>query len=407
MKIRTITCFHDPLALDPQAVERLGEIAQTAASRFQAAGYEVQTRRLSTTPFPSYLDLTRAEQFTESVLQMEVEAEKHGFAYLSIGPADEAAPGSFAAIIPILSATRNVFVTGNMTSAAEGVSLPAVRACAQIIHQAAALSPDGFSNLRFAALANMKPNGPFFPGSFQLGNQIGLALGIECADAAVDAFSSAGTLLEARAALVDRLEQAGAELTDIATTLAAEYTARFYGIDFSLAPFPEDWCSLGGAIERLGAPQVGLHGSVAAAAIMADTLDRGNWLRTGFNGLFMPVLEDSVLAERAFATLTLKDLLLYSTVCGAGLDTVPLPGDATPEQLAAVLVDVAALAMRLGKPLTARLMPVPGKQAGEMTAFDFSFFANGRVLNLDAQPLTGWLAGDESFALAPRAVGSE
>jgi uncharacterized protein len=120
-------------------------------------------------------------------------------------------------------------------------------------------------------------------------------------------------------------------------------------------------------------PQVGLHGSVAAAAIMADSLDRGHWLRTGFNGLFMPVLEDSILAQRAQTTLTLKDLLLYSTVCGSGLDTVPLPGDATQEQIAAVLLDVAALSMRLAKPLTARLMPVPGKKAGEMTAFDFSF----------------------------------
>jgi uncharacterized protein len=291
-----------------------------------------------------------------------------------------------------------------MTTAADGVSLPAVRACAGVIHGAAGITPDGFTNLRFTALGNVPPNGPFFPGSYHVGEAVGFALGIECADAAVDAFSSAGSLLEARAALVDRLELAGAELTVIAAEVAAEFTARFYGIDFSLAPYPEDWCSLGCAIEQLGVPQVGMHGSVAAAAIMADSLDRGHWLRTGFNGLFMAVLEDSILAQRAETTLTLKDLLLYSTVCGSGLDTVPIPGDATQEQIAAVLLDVAALSMRLAKPLTARLMPVPGKKAGEMTTFDFSFFSNGRVLALDAQPLTGWLAGDESFLLAPRAV---
>jgi uncharacterized protein len=400
MKIRTITCFYDPLVLDPLAVQRLGEMAAAAATRFEAAGYEVQTRRLSTTPFSTYLDLKDQAGMVATVQKMEQEAQAHGFAYLSIGPAAVGDASSYAAILPILSATRSVFTSGHMTTAAEGVSLPAVRACASVIHGAAGITPDGFTNLRFTALGNVPPNGPFFPGSYHVGEAVGFALGIECADAAVDAFSSAGSLLEARAALVDRLELAGAELTVIAAEVAAEFTARFYGIDFSLAPYPEDWCSLGCALEQLGVPQVGLHGSVAAAAIMADSLDRGHWLRTGFNGLFMAVLEDSILAQRAQTTLTLKDLLLYSTVCGSGLDTVPVPGDATQEQIAAVLLDVAALSMRLAKPLTARLMPVPGKKAGEMTAFDFSFFSNGRVLALDAQPLTGWLAGDESFALA-------
>jgi uncharacterized protein len=404
MKIRTITCFYDPLALDPLAVQRLGEMAAAAATRFEAAGYEVQTRRLSTTPFPTYLDLNDPTGMVDTVQKMEQEAQSHGFAYLSIGPAVAGDASSFAAILPILSATRNVFTSGHMTTAADGVSLPAVRACASVIHGAAGITPDGFTNLRFTALGNVPPNGPFFPGSYHVGEAVGFALGIECADAAVDAFSSAGSLLEARAALVDRLELAGAELTVIAAEVAAEFTARFYGIDFSLAPYPEDWCSLGCALEQLGVPQVGMHGSVAAAAIMADSLDRGHWLRTGFNGLFMAVLEDSILAQRAQTTLTLKDLLLYSTVCGSGLDTVPLPGDVTQEQIAAVLLDVAALSMRLAKPLTARLMPVPGKKAGEMTAFDFSFFSNGRVLALDAQPLTGWLAGDESFNLARKPI---
>ena len=93
---------------------------------------------------------------------------------------------------------------------------------------------------------------------------------------------------------------------------------------------------------------------------------------------------------------------MYSAVCGTGLDTVPLPGDASVEQLTAVLLDLAALALRLDKPLTARLMPIPGKVAGDLTGFDFAFFANSRVLGLEAQPLTGLLAGGESFDLQPR-----
>ena len=129
----------------------------------------------------------------------------------------------------------------------------------------------------------------------------------------------------------------------------------------------------------------------------------GTWKKVGFNGLILPVLEDSVLGRcSSDGTLTLRDLLLLSTVCGAGLDTVPLPGDANIEQLTAVLLDVAALANRLGKPLTARLFPVPGKKAGEATGFDFSYFVNGTILDLPALPLSGPLAGNETFILHPR-----
>jgi len=74
-------------------------------------------------------------------------------------------------------------------------------------------------------------------------------------------------------------------------------------------------------------------------------------------------------------------------VCGTGLDTVPLPGDTSPEQLYAILLDLAALAHRLDKPLTARLMPLPGKSAGDPTDFDFAYFANSRVMELQAKPL--------------------
>jgi uncharacterized protein (UPF0210 family) len=167
----------------------------------------------------------------------------------------------------------------------------------------------------------------------------------------------------------------------------------FGGIDFSLAPFPEDPHSLGKAVEQMGIPKIGYHGSLAAAALLTEAVDRADFLHTGFSGFMQPVLEDSVLAKRAAeGTLTIKDLLLYSTVCGTGLDTVPLPGDTTSGQLIPLLLDLSALALRLNKPLTARLMPVPGKKAGDATTFHFGFFANSRVMALDSEELSGVLA---------------
>jgi hypothetical protein len=96
----------------------------------------------------------------------------------------------------------------------------------------------------------------------------------------------------------------------------------------------------------------------------------------------LTVLEDSVLAERVGeGSLSISELLGSAAVCGIGLDTVPLPGDIHRQTLAGILADVAALAVRLDKPLTARLLPIPGLQAGDPVHFDFDYFADGSVLD--------------------------
>jgi len=302
-----------------------------------------------------------------------------------------------------------------MSSLEVGISLPAVRACAEIVHRLAPQDPKGFANLYFAALANVPPGAPFFPAAYHGGGAPAFAIATEAADLAVEAFSGAKNLADARQHLKESIETHHLQFTQIAATLTRQpanmqtcqhanlHPPIFGGIDFSLAPFPEETLSLGTAFERLGVPAIGMHGSLAAAALITETIDQADFPHAGFSGLMLPVLEDSALAVRAAeGYLTVKDLLLYSAVCGTGLDTVPLPGDITPEQLTAVLLDLAALAQRLDKPLTARLMPIPGKRAGDPTDFDFAFFANSRVMAVDAEPLEGLFSGDEVFQVHNR-----
>ena len=57
------------------------------------------------------------------------------------------------------------------------------------------------------------------------------------------------------------------------------------------------------------------------------------------------------------------------------------------------------LALRLDKPLTARLMPVPGAQAGDLTEFDFPYFANGRVLDVKGYGCQGLFERAGWFAM--------
>lgn len=404
MKIRSVTGFYDPGASRASyTLRRLADLAGAARTAFASLGYAVQTCRLATIPFPLMTPTCCDDSALNLVRTLEAEATQAGFDYLSLGPALPNEPQSYRLIPQMLAETQRCFFGGLMTRP-EGLDLAAVRACAEVIAAAAQQTPDGFANLRFAALANVAPGGPFFPAAYHAERQPAcFALALEAADVALEAFAGAKTLAEAQRALLAALEKATDALLPVAEALALRYKLNFSGFDVSLAPFPGAATSLGGALEQLGLPALGLAGSTAAAAFLASTLDRGRWRRVGFNGLMLPVLEDSTLALRAGdGTLTGRDLLLFSTVCGAGLDTLPLPGNSTPEQLSALLLDVAALACRLNKPLTARLMPVPGKEAGQPTAFDFDYFVNSRVMALPAQALSGVWLGDEIVNLPPR-----
>ncbi|MBI1793504.1 MAG: DUF711 family protein [Chloroflexi bacterium] len=404
MKIRSITYFCNPsYPLDEKVLRQAGEFLAKAKSAYEAAGYEVQTTRLATVPFPKLLgekqinDLPKlAQQFTQLI-------EQNGIEYASLGPAVPESPRSYQVIPEAIAASQNIFFGGIMAD--EKIHLDAIRACAEVIVKSAPLDPNGFANLRFAALANVKAGAPFFPAAYHDSNNPSFAIATEAADLAVSAFDGQKTVDGGRRALIESITKHGQVISATATQLPTVNSRlpTFFGIDFSLAPFPDDAHSLGNAVEKMGIPKIGLHGSLAAAAILTEAVDRADFPHTGFSGFLQPVLEDSVLARRAAeGALTIKDLLLYSTVCGTGLDTVPLPGDTTAGQIIPLLLDLCALALRLDKPLTARLMPVPGKKAGDATNFDFGFFANSKVMALDAMPLISSLGGDETFSIQSR-----
>lgn len=406
MKIRSITCFFDPGGIKPDnTLEILSDLAKESRKFCLANGYEVQTLRLATTPFSHNQPNIKFDEILKFATSLETKADLLGFDYLSLGPALIQNPESYRVIPDLLRESKKIFLSGMIADQNSGISIEAIKLCAEIICRNANVEPDGFANLRFSALANVNPYGPFFPGSYhQPGQPPAIGLAIEGADEVVIAFQEAKNLQEAQEKLTSRLEKHANQLGLLFADLVADKQVVFQGFDFSVAPFPEDCCSLGAAMESLGVSSLGKHGSLAAAAFLTDTLDRGNWERCGFNGLMLPLLEDSRLSQRSIdETLSIKDLLMYSAVCGTGLDTIPIPGSTTQEQIEAILLDIAALSSRLNKPLTTRLMPVPGMAAGEITNFDFEYFSNGKVLEIDANPLSGFFnIESEKFKLKPR-----
>lgn len=403
MNIRSITCFInlDDAAPDTsaKAIHQAGQVAGLAKDALQQAGFPVQTTRLATQPLT---DLPADPLALIAGLWAACRAA--GFEYLSLGPVlagPDASDPSLERIdlIPELIRTcEGVFAGVLVARRDRGIHLEAIRRTARIVREIAHTTELGFGNLRLAVLANVGPHAPFFPAAYHDAGPPAMGIATESADLAVEAFARDGSLKVVQARLVAAVEAAANRIDDLVRPLAERSGYRFTGIDFSLAPFPEEARSIGTAIERLGVEKFGAPGTLFAASLLTGCLRTARFDRSGFNGLMLPVLEDAVLAARSREDLfTVNDLLLYSAVCGTGLDTVPLPGDTSPEELAGILLDMATLALRLDKPLTARLMPVPGANAGDLTEFDFAYFANGRVLDVK---------GCGSRRLFERATGS-
>lgn len=387
MNIRSLTGFlslSDPLPAS--ALKPLQDLVAAGRENFAKAGFPVQTARVATQPIPEIAP----RDLTQFALDLQAAAQVAGIQYASLGAprADHRlAPLDLIDEIPAaLAATENVFGSVQIASHENGINLGAVMATARAIRALADLKPDGFGDFRFAALANCPPHSPFFPVAYHQGARPAFALATEGAPLAVQAFDQAHNLDEARANLVQAVESSAQAIEKVANDLATRFSFYFAGIDFSLAPFPEESQSIGTAFERLTGAKFGEHGTLFAAGFMTDCVRRAHFQRTGFSGLMLPVLEDATLAARS-SLYTLDSLLLYSSVCGTGLDTIPLPGDTSADAIAAILLDLATLAVKLDKPLTARLIPLAGLAAGDRTRFDFEYMTNAHVLNPSARAL--------------------
>jgi len=406
MRIRAITGFIDPgWPLESELIAKTAQCLKDCRSALQDAGFEVQTLRIATPPPSEMSTPVSPANRPDLAHQLEAEIFAQGIDFAAIGPVLPDEPDGFQILPEVLDATDTVFSSGIYADPTVGLSLTAARACARAIHEISTIRDDGFGNLRFAALANVPSGVPFFPAAYHRGGPPSLAIATESADLAVSIVKDASSTLLAKRQLVAAIETHAANLARVTDGIAQDHNFRFLGVDFSFAPYPETPRSIGTALETIGVSAFGQSGSAAAAAFLTDCLDSARFQRVGFCGLFLPVLEDNVLASRASeGILTISDLLLYSTLCGTGLDTLPLPGDASIGALTGLLLDLGAIALRHAKPLTARLMPIPGKTQGDAIHFDFPYFADCRVMPLPDAPLAGLLDSPDILDIGPHKV---
>lgn len=388
MKVRSATYFYSASCLQ-EAIDGMKQGAKSISSiktSLTNAGYEVQTTRIATNSFEEYLSGS-----TEDVLAgfKELEAASGEVAFISVGTVEERFDVMEAALAP--DGTKKLFFAAPLQLNKQGIpDLTQAKKIAESVCKLGKQSPAKTNDVpdvfRMTVTANLEAGAPYFPGGYwKRGQAPALAIALEDSGLLVESFEGAASLEDAQQRLYTTFAHALQPLETIAKRAAEAERIDYAGIDCSIASSSAASESLVKAYEaQLGPGQMGGAGTLSISAIITAVMKRLPVERCGYSGLMLPVTEDAGLAARAGqGRLSVQQLLFYSSVCGTGIDTVPIEGSTSPDRLAFVYLDMASLAFRLRKPLSARVWPVAGKKAGDMTEVNNPFFVNSKVLSID------------------------
>lgn len=237
----------------------------------------------------------------------------------------------------------------------------------------------GFSNFRFGVGYNINPGTPFYP--FSSSEKEGFSVAVESFTLINNVWNSTKSYSEVSLSLLKELKK----LNQICENLSSKIGIPFLGMDWSLAPLPNSDISVCNLVEKIANAPMGSPGILSAIERMTQAikLPMSSVKSTGFNGVMLSVLEDDVLANRfSSGHVTINDLILYSSVCGCGLDMIPISGNISNSSLSNLASDVGSMAFRLNKPLGVRMLTMDGKRSGEQTEFSHDFVTNSVISSL-------------------------
>jgi uncharacterized protein (UPF0210 family) len=383
-KVRTVTGF---VHLDRATWQR--QIADTlivlrkAKSEFESSGYEVQSLRITTQPLAELVAGLSEDQALAFLGQFDQLATKEKFIG-NVGPAmlhDSDDPATMHLLERMLSTLEHIDAS-SIIADESGIHWKTIRRTAELVRYVSEHSPRGQGNFNFTASAMVKPLSPFFPGSYHTGAGKQFAIGFEGANVVLDVFTKdKGNVEAAITDLTAALTKHTVVAESVGKKVAAETGWTYAGVDPTPAPLGD--VSIGAAIEAFTGAKFGSSGTLTAARIITTAVKAVPQKQVGYSGLMVPVMEDKLLAQRwAESTYNTDSVLAYSAVCGTGLDTIPLPGDISLEQMERIFSDVASLATKWNKPLSARLLPVQNKRPGDRTEFE-----DPRLFNTTIHPL--------------------
>lgn len=293
----------------------------------------------------------------------------------------------------VLSQTKRVCASVNVGSTKAGINMNAVVTMGRVIKAIAEMTADsgGFGCAKLVVFTNIPGDNPFMAGAYMGSGQgdtvinIGVS-GPGVVKSAVQRARESGPVTLGD--LAEQIKMTAFRVTRVGELIgrevAAELKIPFGIVDLSLAPTPEVGDSVGEILNALGIQAVGGPGSTAAIAMLNDAVKKGGLFASssvgGLSGAFIPVLEDSNLAEAARqGHLCLEKLEAMTSVCSVGLDMILVPGDTTAETISGIIADEMAIGMINNKTTAVRLIPVPGKKAGDEVSYG-GLFGAGPVM---------------------------
>ena len=377
-KVRAITGF---VRLDrAQLAQQVGDaltVLRSAKREFEKQGYVVESLRIVTQPLGELVDGLSDPDALALLQRFDALSTKERF-LPGVGPAmlrDSDDPRPMRILARALSTLPNI--EGNAVLAGEdGIHWKVIRESAALLREVTDHSPGSIGSFNFTGTAMLQPHSPFYPGAYHTGAGRQFSIGFEGASVVQQVFSAKRGDFDGAVAELTRQLTVHAKVTEsIGQRVASATGWTFAGVDPT--PAPLGGVSIAAAIESYTGARFGSSGTMTAALIITTAVKAVPVKQVGYSGLMVPVMEDKVLARRwAEGAVNIDSLLAYSAVCGTGLDTVPLPGDVSEEQVSRIFGDVASLAWKWRKPLSARLQPVKGKKAGEQTEFNDPYLFN-------------------------------
>ncbi len=389
MNIRSITLGIDHKLLgDVDLSEKLKNFNIIATKEFEISTEYIRTKRICLTPINNQ-DGSIGQDRTASIISKMQDLIENLDMRWGCVPIDLVnliyTTDAKKTVIDILKKHDNIFV--NLLNTKDNkISIKGAKFAAEIIKQNSSLSKTGFDNFRLGIAASCEPNIPFFPFSYHKGGEAGFSIAIEILPFLLDKLKTCkeSSIKEQTNYLINEAVPYVKNLDEIAHKISDSTGVSYEGMDISLAPFPKQY-GIGDILEKFGIDNIGSHGNTYITSILTDLLrdiiNQSGVKAVGFNGVMYSLLEDDNLASsNNKLNYSIDTLSLLSTVCGCGLDMIPIPGDTLSDEIASLILDTSALSINLKKPLGVRLLPIPDKTSGMITNFNYDFLVNTRVM---------------------------
>ncbi len=400
LDVRTITlgislldCIDSDLnKLNSKIYEKITKTAKDLVSVGQDIekefGIPIVNKRISVTPIAlvGAAACRTAEDFVTVAKTLDRAAETVGVNFIggysalvskSMTKSDE---NLIRSIPQALAETERICSSVNVGSTKTGINMDAVRLCGEIVKASAEATKerDSLGCAKLVIFCNAPDDNPFMAGAF---------LGVTEGDAVINVgVSGPGVVKKALEKvrgkgfeeLCEMIKKTAFKVTRVGQLVAGEASQRLgipFGIvDLSLAPTPAVGDSVAEILEEIGLERVGAPGTTAALAMLNDQVKKGGVMASsyvgGLSGAFIPVSEDQGMIDAVHAgSLTLEKLEAMTCVCSVGLDMIAIPGKTSAATISGIIADEMAIGMVNQKTTAVRLIPVIGKDVGDMAEF--------------------------------------